>query len=201
MLALHGNALLQTTRDHRLIKDKVREVGPLPQLDLEELLKRYAADAPALYWLPGTLRVQDDAAVMTFTLAGVVRNVGGHEKAFAGDGLDLGADHLLQMAVRAIHGKQIGSATWNLVRAEMEDDPIFDATGIAAISMTFESTPVALDADWDLDELADFKTFHADVDLKPMAGEAEYQSWLQEPPSYAQSRPDLQLDATLQGAS
>lgn len=201
MLAAASTALLEAVRANRLVAGKLREVEPLPQMSVDELLQRYASEAPSLYLLPGTLRVDNEAAILTFTFAAVVRNVAGHEQAFKGDALDLGVDHLFLMATRAVHNHRIGPASWSLVRAEMEDDPLFDKAGIAAMSMTFESTPVEIPADWEMGELADFKTFHGDVDLKPHAGEIEYQSWLQEPPNYAQSRPDLQLDVTLEGAS
>ena len=201
MLAAAGNALLAATRDHRLIKDKVREIERLPQLPVDELLTRYATSAPALYWLPGVLRVEGDDAILTFTLAGVGRNVAGPDQAFQGDGQDIGVDHLLLLAIRAIHGHSMGGSSWKLLRAELVDDPIFDDAGVAAIEMTFESSRIELASDWDIGELADFKTFHADIDIAPMAGEVEYQSWLQTPPNFDNSRPDAQLHVSLPGAS
>jgi hypothetical protein len=203
MLAAAGTALIDALNEHRDIKPRIRQAGRLPQLDMDKLLKRYVSDAPTFYLLPGALRVVDASAglaVLGFTLAGVVRNVGGHDRAFKGDGIDLGADDLLVMATRALHGQQIGNCTWNLVRAEMEDDPLFDDAGIAAITMTFESTHVELAADWALPELDSFTHFHGDIDLAPHAGDIEYQSWLATPPDFSTSRPDADLDVSLQGA-
>lgn len=203
MLAAAGTELLNALRDHRDVKERLRTVERLPQLPLDKLLQRYASDAPAFYLLPGALRVVDASAgeaVLGFTLAGVVRNVGGHDKAFVGDGIDLGADALLVLAMRAWHGKVIGNCTWNLVRAEMEDDPLFDDAGIAAMSITFESSRVLLTEDWALADLDDFKRFHGDIDLPPMAGELEYQSWLATPPDFTTSRPDADLDVSFEGA-
>lgn len=203
MLAAAGTALIDALKAHRDVAPRLRAVDHLPQLDMDKLLKRYVSDAPAFYLLPGALRVVDASAgvaVMGFSLAGVVRNVGGHDRAFRGDGIDLGADALLVLATRALHGQQIGNCTWNLVRAEMEDDPLFDDAGIAAITMTFESTHVELAADWALPELDSFTRFHGDIDLVPHAGEIEYQSWLSTPPNFSTSRPDAELDVSLQGA-
>lgn len=203
MLAAAGTALIDALKAHRDVAPRLRAVERLPQLDMDKLLKRYVSDAPAFYLLPGVLRVVDASAslaVMGFTLAGVVRNVGGHDRAFKGDGIDLGADALLVLATRALHGQTIGNCVWNLVRAEMEDDPLFDEPGIAAITMTFESTHVELTADWALPELDSFTRFHGDIDLAPQAGELEYQSWLAAPPTYPTSRPDAELDVSLQGA-
>lgn len=202
MLAAAANAFVAALRGHRAIKDVVRAVDRLPKLELEELLKRYAADAPAFYVLPGTLRVvEGDCFVITQSIGAVVRNVAGPDQAFQGDGIDIGVDQLLLLATRALHAHTLAGCSWNLVRAEMEDDPLFDAAGVAAMSITFESTPIEIDADWQLGELDDFKHFHTDYDLPAHAGATEYDSWLAEPPNYATSRPDLQDDLTLQGAS
>lgn len=201
MLATTGNAILQQLRTHRLIKDKIRKVERLPELDLEALLKRYVADAPAYYLLPGTFRTVDDDMVITFTLAAVVRNSRGPDAAFAGDGQAIGLDHLLQLALRALHGNVIGPCSWRVVRGELVDDQVFDKTGLAALEIQLESSPIAIDEDWQMEELESFKTFHADFDLDPQAGEIEYQSWLQEPaPDYSNSRPDLAAHVSLQGA-
>lgn len=200
MLAAAGQGLLDALAQHRDISQKVREVARLPQLDVEQLLQRYAQDAPAFYLLPGSFRTEDDGMVLTMPIAGVVRNVGGAERAFAGDGIDLGLDHLLTLAIRALHWHRIAGVDWRVVRGEIVDDPIFDKAGVAAIELTLESSLLALDADWPIEDLASFRTFHADVDLAPLAGELEYQSWLQEPPAYPTSRPDATVDVSLEGA-
>lgn len=200
MIAAAGQQILDALANHRDIKNKVRAIERLPEEDMEALLRRYAADAPAFYLLPGKFRTVDDDLVLTFTLAAVVRNVRGHEAQLAGDGQDIGLDHMLLLAVRALHAQTLGGCSWRLVSGEMVDDTIFDKTGVAALEMTFEGSPIPIEADWALEELDSFTTFHADVDLAPMAGEAEYSSWLQEPPVYTNSRPDADVHLSLQGA-
>lgn len=200
MLATAGNGILEALRMHRDIANRLRAIERLPQLDMEALLQRYVADAPAFYLLPGTFRTVDDDMVLSFPLAAVVRNAAGHEAALAGDGQDLGLDHLLQLALRALHGHTIAGCTWRVARGELVDDPVFDKTGCAAMEIHLESSPLPIDADWAIEELDSFNTFHADLDLDPMAGETEYQSWLAEPPVYTNSRPDATVDLSLQGA-
>ena len=204
MLALHENALIAALANHRDIKPKVRSVGSLPRLFGEKLLQRYVADAPALYVVPGRIVMRDDEATLEFTVAGVVRNVAGHDKARKGDGIDIGCDHLLTMAIRAIHAHRLGECSWSAVSAEMADDELFDTAGISAVEIKFVSTALALDADFgeaQLDELDDFTHFHGDIDIPPTAGDIEYESWLQEPPTYPNGPPDLQMDVSLPGAS
>jgi hypothetical protein len=207
MLASSGQAILDKLAGHRaVVAAKLREIGRLPQLELEALLQRYVADAPAFYLLPGSFHtVEDDDSLMVieFDLAGVVRNVAGSEEAFAGDGQDIGVDYLLLLAMRALHGHQIGGCTWRVKRGAMVDDPLFDQAGIAAVEIHLESSPLPVDADWLMEELDDFQHFHADIDIQPFAvdPEAEYASWLATPPVYTTDRPDADLDVTLEGAS
>lgn len=202
MLVAAENALVAALKAHRVVQQiKLRAVDSLPKLPLDQLLARYVADAPALYVLPGRLKGDGDDATMTFTVAGVVRNVAGNAQARKGDGIDIGCDHLMLAAVRAIHGHKLGICNWMLASAEMVDDEIFDKSGLAAIEMTFESSRVQIPDDWELGELADFRHFHADVDVPPQAAAGEHAKWLQQPPDYTASRPDADLDLTLQGAS
>ena len=200
MLALHENALVAGLKNHRDMKDKVRTFDSLPDVLTDKVLARYAADAPALYVVPGRITVKDDDATLEFTVVGIVRNVAGQAQARKGDGKDIGCDHLLILATRAINQQRHGNCRWFLTTAEMADDDLFLQAGIAAIEMKFVSSPVPLDADFGADQLAeldDFNTFHADLDIAPEAGPAEHARWLATPPDYSTSSPDAQLDVTL----
>lgn len=203
MLAAAEDGLLEGLRSRESIKTRVRTVSSMPKLGLEELLQRYVADAPALYVVPGTFEVRDDAVVMKFTVAGVIHNVAGHEAGRKGDGIDIGCDHLMLWASRAIHGSILGGATWKLVGGEMADDDLFERSGLSAVELRFESAPVMFDQDEDDPEadLDQFRHFHADMDIPAFAGSAEHNKWLQEPPDLAESQPDLQADLSLPGAT
>lgn len=210
MLAAAENALLAALKGHRDVRRLVRAVETLPKLMGEKLLARYYADAPALYLVPGRFTVQDDAATMRFTVAGVVRNVAGQTQARKGDGIDLGCDHLAILAIRALNRQRVGECSWSLVSGQMADDEIFDAAGIAAIELEFQGTPIELPYDYGEEELGalpegsqigDFTHFHADIDSPADAGAIEYASWLAEPPDYTNTQPDLQMDVSLPGAT
>lgn len=200
MLGRNENALLQELRKHRDCKRLVRAIDTMPKLLGPELLNKYAADAPALYLVPGRFEVRDEVLVLTFSVAAVVRNVAGQNQARKGDGKALGVDHLMVLATRALNGKRIGDATWFLKRGELVDDEIFDTAGLTAMEMVFESTAIELDADWAASELDDFLRLHGDMDIQ-QRGAAEHQAWLKTPPDLSQSQPDAQLDVTLSGAS
>lgn len=204
MLAAAENALIARLQAHRDVKRLVRTVGTLPKLTSEQLLKRYHADAPALYIVPGRFSVQDSLATMRFTVAGVVRNVAGQEQARKGDGIDIGCDGLVTLAIRALHDQLVGDCSWRVTGGEMVDEEIFDQAGVAAVEITLESWPVEIGFDYgdaQIAELANFTRVHADIDIPPQAGSAEHAKWLATPPDYSTSRPDADLDVQLPGAT
>lgn len=204
MLAIHETALLDALKAHPGIKDRLREIASLPKLFGEALLKKYVADAPALYVVPGRITFSDGNATMEFTVAGVVRNAAGQAAARKGDGIDLGCDHLMLMALVAIDGQRHGNCTWNATSAEMADDELFEKSGISAVEVKFVGTalaiPTALD-DAAFQQLDDFLRMHGDIDLPPQASTETHTKWLQSPPDYSDGSPDAQIDIDLPGAS
>lgn len=201
MLARQENALLAALRGHRNIQALVRTVGTLPAVPDKDLLSRYVTDAPALYLVPGRFVVRDDCLVPNFSVAAVVRHVGGTAQARKGDGLDLGVDALMALATRALHGHRIGDSHWRLASGALVDDELFQQAGLTALEMVFEGSPVELDADFGIGELDDLLVVHADIDASPHAGAAEHAKWLQTPPDLSVSAPDATLDVQLTGAS
>lgn len=200
MLALNENALVTALQSHRDIKRLVRTIGTLPKVLGDKLLSQYVADAPALYVVPGRVTVKDDDATLEFTVAGIVRNAAGQAQARKGDGISIGCDHLLILAIRALNRQRLGNCSWALASAEMADDQLFDQAGISAIEMKFTSSPISLDSDYgaaELAELDDFNTFHADMDLPRHATDAQRAAWLATPPDYTGGAPDAQLDVQL----
>lgn len=201
MLAAQENALLQALRAHRDCKLLVRTMDSLPKVPSAELLRRYAADAPALYVVPGRFTVRDDVLVPTFTVAAIARNVAGHAQARKGDGVDIGVDGLMVLATRALHARRLGDCAWRLTGGEMVDDEVFFVAGLTALEMTFEGSAIELTPDFGMAELDDLLRVHGDMDIEPQAGAAEHAKWLQTPPDYSTSAPDAQLDVQLDGAS
>lgn len=201
MLARQENALLAALSEHRDVRRLVRTVATLPQVLGKDLLARYAADAPALYVVPGRFRVQSDTLIPSFTVACVSRNVGGHDAARKGTDVDLGVDGLMALAVRALHGQRLGDCNWSLQAGELADDELFFNAGITALEMVFEGSPIEIDADFGAHELDDFLHLHGDIDFGGDAGRAAHEQWLQHPTDFSTSTPDAQLDVQLPGAS
>ena len=122
--------------------------------------------------------------VLAFTVGIVVRNVGGNTQARLGDGQSISADQLLTLVIRALHGRRIGDASWNIRRAEyLEPVDVFEAAGLTVVGVSVESTPMALPDDpEELDGLGDLRHVHLDMDIAPHASREEREKWLAEPP-------------------
>ena len=132
MLGKHELALIAALKARPGIQKTTRTVGSLPTVpDDAKLLQRYLVDAPALYVTEGVYRIVDDMGVLAFTVGIVVRNVGGNTQARLGDGQSISADQLLTLVIRALHGRRIGDASWNIRRAEyLEPVDVFEAAGL-----------------------------------------------------------------------
>ncbi|WP_454908386.1 hypothetical protein [Variovorax gossypii] len=193
--------MIAALASHRDIKPRVRTIDSLPKVPDDELLGKYSVDAPALYVVPGTFKVSDGLLYPTFTVAAVASNVAGEAQGRKGDGIDLGVDQLMVLALRAIHDHRIADCTWLCTRGELVDDALFFASGLTAMELVFEGSGILMPADWSADELDDFLRFHGDIDIPKHESGAEHQKWLQEPSDFSSSRPDADMDVSLPGAS
>ncbi|SAI74570.1 Mu-like prophage protein gp37 [Bordetella ansorpii] len=203
MLGRHELAIIAALKARPGIQKTTRTVGSLPAVpDDQRMLQRYLVDAPALYVTEGAYRIADDMGVLSFTVGIVVRNVAGNAQARLGDGVTTGADQLLTLVLRALHGRRIGEASWTVRRAEyLEPADVFEAAGLTVLGVSVESSPMALPDDpEELDSLGDLRHVHLDMDIAPHAVSGEYGKWLAEPPDYSDDQPDLQADIPLAGA-
>lgn len=205
MLALHENALIAALQARPGLKNTLREVGAIPAVPSEKLLQQYAADAPAIYVAAPLLVVDNDLAVMRFTLVLMVRNVASRDQARKGNVKELGVDQYFTLVCRTVNSKKIGDATWYVKRAEYADDDLFVKQGLTVMEIAIESSaqelPYEVDENTDDMQLDDLKQVHMDMDIAPHALSTEYGKWLLVPPDFTQSRPDAQADVQLPGGS
>lgn len=205
MLALHENALIAALKARPGLTNTLRQVGAIPNVPTEKLLQQYAADAPAVYVAAPLLVVDNDLAVMRFTLVLMVHNVGSRDQARKGNAKELGVDQYFTLVCRTINAKKIGDATWYVKRAEYADDDLFVKQGLTVMEIAIESSPQELPYEVDENttdlQLDDLNHVHMDMDIAPHVLSTEYGKWLLEPPNFTNSRPDAQADVQLAGGS
>lgn len=202
MLAFHEDALIAALKARPGLKKALRTVGGIPAVPSEQLLRNYAVNAPAIYVAAPRLVVNDDTAVLRFTLVVMVKNAASRDQARKGNQVELGIDQLFTLLCRTVNGKRIGDTSWAVKSAEYADDDLFVSQSLTVLEVAVESGTVELpfeDAD-DL-ELDDLNSVHIDMDIVPHAVSTEYGKWLQEPPDHSTDRPDAQAVIQLPGGS
>lgn len=147
MLAEIEAALVARLRTHPAAAQLVRTVDTLPQVPTTELLSRYAVDAPAVYVVPGVFEVEDNDLTPKVTIA-LIAKAADSNAARTGDGLSVGIDQLMVFVARAINMQRIGPCNWQLKRGAMVDEDLFFSSGLTALEMSFEGSPIELPYDY-----------------------------------------------------
>lgn len=157
------------------LADKVR-IDSLPDTNLQDLVQRWGAEAPALYVTPLAATITGDIISPRFAMVLVVKNASSHQYARYGDGLTIGLYPLLDSAMALIHHAPPGLANWKVDRCEFLNEPILRDTGLFA-ALIEVSAETDMPAPEDLANLADFTQFNADYDIAPHSSDAQHQEW------------------------
>lgn len=182
---------------------RLRMVDSLPDVDGPSLVGRFTTDAPAVYVALGSFPVANGMARPKFGVACVARNSRGQLAARHGDGVAIGLQEMLD-AVMALLDRATVSAgadravSFGVTSCDLVvSDELYQKGIYAGVVQIQTAAEIPLQF---LDEssLADFKTFHADTDIDPHQSAAEHQKWLQEPPDYSSSAPELSETLPLQ---
>ncbi len=178
----------------------LKQIGTLPDDDEDSLVRRLAADAPAVYVVAGVpLQIQDgDVLLIKFGFACVARNARGHQESRRGDGKTLGVYEILESVLGIISQRQVAGYQWSVTAPGdfMQSEKLWRG-GLTVALITIE-TRATMPEGVDIDALADFKTFDAQYDLLPHETPEARQPWLQEPPDHSESAPELHETVTLQ---
>ena len=188
---------------------RLRQVDSLPDLEGDSLVERFTTDAPAVYVALGSFPIKSGYARPKFGVACVARNSRSQQAARHGDGVAIGLQPMLDAAMSLLDGATVSygddgaggpahavgfeAVACDLVSSEaLYKKGLY--VGVVQIQTSADvSLPEFLDGD-----LADFKTFAADVDIDPHQAPAEHAKWLQEPPDYSTSAPELSDQLKLQ---
>jgi len=192
MLAEFEDAIIALVKNATL-GTKLRTVAGLPDLDGDNLVKRLAAEAPAVYVAPQPFAVKSGNALLRFGVACVARNSRGQEAARKGDGITIGLSQMLDGVMPLL------DAHYAVTGVDFMSDAALYAAGLYVAVVTIEmragvQLPPALDAA----ALGEFVTFHADYDLPPFVSAGEHNKWLDEPADHSASAPELTATQTLQ---
>ncbi len=177
---------------------KLACVETLPELDGDNLVQKFAAQAPAVFVVAGVhASVQDGSITVPFGLACVARNARGHADARRGDGKTLGMYQIVSAVLGLMESGRAGGYVWRVTGVDLMLDDKLTKAGLTC-AVVHVSTTAQLPAGLDETVLADFTTMRADYDVKPQVSAAEHTKWVGDVPDYLTSKPELQDLQTVQ---
>lgn len=150
---------------------RLRQVDGLPSLDGDDLVKRFAAEAPAVFVAPQPFTVRDGKATVKFGVAGVAKNARGQKEARHGDAKGaIGLNEILDSLAVLLDQAATASTSWRVTGVRFMDDAVFFKNGLYVGAVDVEGL-LALDKGIDEATLDDFATFRIDYDVVPGEGE------------------------------
>lgn len=169
----------------------------LPDTNLKDLVKRWGADAPAVYVTPLAGTVAGSIVSPRFALVLVTKNARGQEAARYGDSGTLGLYPLWDATMALIQGARTSIANWQVNRYEFLGEPVLRDSGLFA-ALIEVSAEADMPSSVAFESLPDFTQFNADFDLNPHSSDVRHQEWADENYS-GLDQPDLQSQTGLSG--
>lgn len=197
MLVNAENELIALIKAQSFAK-KLRTVDSLPDANGDELVKRFGADAPAIYVAPRPWNGREGMNTLRFAVLCVAKNSRGHQAARHGDGMVIGLYDLIGYAAASLDGQMSDSSTWNVTGGDfLLDDQLLLDSGLYVGAVMVETEVEGLTLT-DENTLDDFETFHADYDVPPHEAEGEHEKWTASPDDHSTSVPDASDIVTLE---
>lgn len=174
---------------------KLREVAAMPDDKPEVLVRKFAAQAPAVYVVAGTSAIGDQKETLRFDLVCIASNSRGNDAARHGDGQTIGLYQMRDSLIAFLDGHRTTGACWYAKSFDFAKASVWRDNGLTVGSLQLVTT--VMQAGPDVTALGGFVTFHADYDADPHQPPAEHDKWAEEPPDYTTSAPELTDTTTL----
>jgi hypothetical protein len=174
---------------------KVREIAAMPDDKPEVLVRKFAAQAPAVYVVAGNSAIGDQKEKLRFDLVCIASNSRGNDAARHGDGQTIGLYQMRDALIAFLDGHKTTGAVWYAKSFDFAKAAVWRDNGLTVGSLQLETT--VMQAGLDVSALDSFITFQADYDADPHQPQSEHIKWAEEPPDYTTSRPELTDTTTL----
>lgn len=198
MLAECEDGLVALIRNAAL-GQKLATVAALPEIDGDNLVKRFGADAPAVYVAPGQITMRDAELYLHFGIGCVARSSRGQEAARKGDGMAIGLYQIVEGVASLVDRGVAGDTNWSVIGIDYLADNLLAQNGLqVAVVRVRSSGWIGLPPALDEAALAAFQTFRASYDIEPFESTAEHAKWAGDPPNHTTSAPDVSETVTLQ---
>lgn len=191
MLAETENAMLGYLQSLPLA-EHLRAVAPLPDTDAATLVKRFAADAPAVYVAYQDFTFSNGAALLQMAVVCVARNAASSRAARQGDSQEIGLYQIIDRVSASLDGISVGGCAWQPRRVAFMDNDAIWRNGLECAIVMIETPGKTLDPAIDESSLDEFLQFDSQYDVPPHETTAEHNKWLEEPPDHSTSAPELE---------
>ena len=198
MLAECEDGLIALVRNSPLGK-RLAVVGALPGVDGDALIRRFGAEAPAVYVAPGQIEARGGEVHVHFSLGCVARNSRGQEAARKGDGMAIGLYRIIEGVASLADCATAGGINWSVIGIDyLNEATLMDNQLHVAVVRLRSSGWIPLPPALDEADLADFKTFRASYDIEPHDSADEHRKWAGDPPDHATSASEVSETVTVQ---
>lgn len=177
---------------------KLATVAALPEIDGDSLVKRFGAEAPAVYVAPGQIALREGELYLHYGIGCVARSSRGQEAARKGDGMAIGLYQIIEGVAALVDRGVAGDINWSVIGIEYLADNLLTQNGLqVAIVRARSSGWIALPPALDESALSAFTTFRASYDIEPFASGAEHAKWAGDPPDHTTTAPEVSETVTL----
>lgn len=112
---------------------RLRDVAGLPDLSGESLIKRFAADAPAVYVAPGAFQIESRSTRLHFGIACVARNSRGQVASRVGEAIGpVGLYEMLEAIAVLFNEVQVNKSIWKVTAIDFMNDELLYKAGLTA---------------------------------------------------------------------
>lgn len=165
------------------------------QMQARQDVRAVQVRAPAAYVTGVGARLEDTTAVVRVAVLVVAAN-----KARVIDGVDRtsagSVSALADLAVQALDGATALDIVWMARSVDPIENEVFRAAGLALMSIELVANVEREYAD--IEGMAPFETFDAQLDIPPQVSAAEHAKWVDEPPDHSTSAPDAHDNVSLE---
>jgi hypothetical protein len=191
MLTEMENGLIVLIRESALGKC-LTGVRSLPDIDGDNLVKRFGSEAPAVYVTPTQIKVRPGEWLISFGLGCVARSGRSQAAARKGDGHAIGLYQIVEGVVALADRARTGDINWSVIGVEYISDTTLANNALHVATVMLQTSGwVELPALLDESGLAPFERLRADYDIEPHDPRTEHNKWAGDPQDLTDSAPEV----------
>jgi hypothetical protein len=191
MLAECEDGLIELIKGAAL-GQRLSTVCSLPDIDGDNMVKRFGSEAPAVYVSPAQIKVREGMWMLYFGLGCVARSGRGQAAARKGDGLAIGLYQIVEGVVALADRAFAGGINWSVGGVDYIQDATLANNGLHVATVLVQTSGwIELPELLDEAALAPFERFRPSYDIEPFDPHPEHEKWAGDPQDLSTSAPEV----------